>query len=101
MSHRDLGGYAFEYQAAVNLLIENMIKTRQHNFMVYPIIFLFRHYIELRLKEIILNIWNFLDIVHLFPSRVLKNPVLTPNNLSSRHEIGVDFHLFTPFSAPC
>jgi integrase len=35
------------------------------------------------------------------PNRVLKNPVLAKNNLSYRHEIGVDFQIFTPFSTPC
>jgi len=35
------------------------------------------------------------------PSRVLKNPVLDKNDDFSMHEIGVNFHRFTPFSAPC
>jgi len=36
-----------------------------------------------------------------YPSRVLKNPFFTQNTISSRHEIEVSFHPFTPFSAPC
>ena len=35
------------------------------------------------------------------PSRVMKNPVFAPNIRPSRHEIGVGFRLFTPFSSPC
>jgi hypothetical protein len=34
-------------------------------------------------------------------SRVMKNSVLTQNSMSSRHEIGIGFRLFTPFSTPC
>jgi len=36
--------------------------------MVYPMIFLYRHYIELQLKEIILNAREFLDINEKFPA---------------------------------
>jgi len=35
--------------------------------LVYPMVFLYRHYIELQLKEIILNARNFLDINEKFP----------------------------------
>jgi hypothetical protein len=34
-------------------------------------------------------------------SRVMKNPVLAKNDGPFRHEIGVGFHLFIPFSPPC
>ena len=59
--------YTIEYQEAVNLLIDNMVKTRRRNFMVFPTIFLYRHYIELVLKEIILNNWAYLEISKPFP----------------------------------
>lgn len=59
--------YTIEYNEAVNLLLDNMIKTRKRNFMVFPTIFLYRHYIELILKEIILNNWEYLEISLPFP----------------------------------
>lgn len=59
--------YTIEYEEAVNLLLDNMIKTGRRNFMVFPTIFLYRHYIELMLKEIILNNWEYLEISNPFP----------------------------------
>lgn len=56
-----------EYQEAVNLIVDFMVKTRKRNFMVFPVIFLFRHYIELMLKEIIVNNWEYLGVSRPFP----------------------------------
>jgi len=56
--------YTIEYQEAVNLLLSN---TERRNFVVFPTIFLYRHYIELILKEIILNNWAYLEISQPFP----------------------------------
>jgi len=58
--------YTIEYEEAVNLLLGNMIKTGRQN-LVFPTIFLYRHYIELILKEIILNNWAYLEISKPFP----------------------------------
>ncbi|MFH1032719.1 MAG: hypothetical protein V1767_09185 [Chloroflexota bacterium] len=58
--------YTIEYEEAVNLLLDNMIKTGRQN-LVFPTIFLYRQYIELMLKEIILNNWAFLEISKPFP----------------------------------
>ena len=41
---------------------------RQEYEMLYPMIFLYRHYIELQLKEVILNAREFLDINATFPA---------------------------------
>lgn len=60
------GHYTIEYEEAVNLLLDNMIKTGRQN-MVFPTIFLYRHYIELMLKEIILNNREYLEIYEPFP----------------------------------
>ncbi len=60
------GKYTIEYQEAVNLLLDNMIKTGRQN-LVFPTTFLYRHYIELMLKEIILNNWAYLEISKPFP----------------------------------
>ena len=59
--------YTIEYEEAVNLLLDNMTKTGRQN-LVFPTIFLYRHYIELILKEIILNNWAYLEISKPFPS---------------------------------
>jgi len=58
--------YTIEYEEAVNLLLDNMIKTGRQN-LVFPTTFLYRHYIELMLKEIILNNWAYLEISKPFP----------------------------------
>lgn len=60
--------FTVEYREAVDLLVNNMVKTRRRNFMVFPTIFLFRHYIELMLMEIILNNREYLEISLPFPS---------------------------------
>ena len=60
------GNYTIAYQEAVNLLIDNMIITGRQN-IVFPTIFLYRQYIELMLKEIILNNWSYLEISKPFP----------------------------------
>ena len=65
MTPADWGNYAIEYQEAVNVLLDD--KTWKRNFTVFPVIFLYRHYIELRLKEIILNNWEYLGIAMPFP----------------------------------
>lgn len=67
MSPINWSNYTIEYQEAVNLLLDNMIKTGKRNFMVFPTIFLYRHYIELILKEIILNNWEYLEVSQPFP----------------------------------
>ncbi len=67
MTPKNWSIFTGEYQEAVNLIVDNMIKTRKRNFMVYPVIFLFRHYIELMLKEIIVNNWEYLGISQPFP----------------------------------
>jgi len=65
MTRINWGKYAIDYHEAVNVLLDD--KTWKRDFTVFPVIFLFRHYIELRLKEIILNNWEFLERVKPFP----------------------------------
>jgi len=67
MTPLDWSNYTTEYEEAVNLLLDTMTKTGRLNFMVFPTIFLYRHYIELMLKEIILNNWEYLGIYRRFP----------------------------------
>jgi len=59
------GDYTIEYQEAVSVLLND--KTWKREFTVFPIVFLYRHYIELKLKEIILNNWEFLERIKPFP----------------------------------
>jgi len=65
MTRMNLGKYAIDYQEAVNVLLDD--KTWKRDFTVFPIIFLYRHYIELKLKETILDSWEFLKISKPFP----------------------------------
>lgn len=48
--------YATAYKDAADALIDRVIETRQGmDSFVYPVAFLYRHYLELRLKELIIN----------------------------------------------
>lgn len=46
--------YALGYKRAGDFLAQHVIKTRRHqDVLVYPLVFLYRQYLELRLKELI------------------------------------------------
>lgn len=45
--------YIGGYKKAGDLLVEHSVAFCQQHILVYPIVFLYRHYIELQLKEII------------------------------------------------
>lgn len=46
--------YALGYKHAGDFLAQHVIKTRRHqDVLVYPLVFLYRQYLELRLKELI------------------------------------------------
>jgi len=61
--------YPRGYLRAADLLVEHIIKDRtERNFLVYPIVFLYRHYIELELKEFIRDGNDFLDKSENFPA---------------------------------
>lgn len=46
--------FAIGYKEAADILVNEVFKSRcALDFLIYPIVFLYRHYIELRLKEII------------------------------------------------
>lgn len=50
----DFNAYAVGYKQAADFLVERVKRTRRHqDTLVYPIAFLYRQYIELRLKELI------------------------------------------------
>ncbi|MFC2015221.1 hypothetical protein ACFLUP_04440 [Chloroflexota bacterium] len=65
MTQLDWIEFAIEYRESVDVLLDE--KTWRRNFTVFPTIFLFRHYIELRLKEITLYNWEYLEISQPFP----------------------------------
>lgn len=67
MTPVDWSDYTIEYEEATNVLLDNMIRSVGQSSMVFPTIFLYRHYIELKLKEIILNNWEYLEISERFP----------------------------------
>jgi hypothetical protein len=53
--------YAFGYKIAGDLIVKHM-EYIDKNYLVFPIVFLYRHYIELRLKDIIKNGYLLLNI---------------------------------------
>lgn len=56
VSHEDWCIYADGYKKAADILVRDVLKTgTKKNFLIYPIIFLYRQYLELRLKEILRN----------------------------------------------
>ena len=65
MTRINWGRYAIDYQEAVNVLLDD--KTWKRDFTIFPCIFLYRHYIEIRLKQIISDNWEFLGILKPFP----------------------------------
>jgi hypothetical protein len=66
------GLYASGYKKAGDLLVAYVIKERiNQDILVYPIVFLYRHYIELRLKELIRKGNLLLDSPGRFPQHHL------------------------------
>lgn len=59
--------YAAGYKRAGDLLVEHGITHGEQHILVYPTVFLYRQYIELRLKEIIRNAYWLLGIPQHFP----------------------------------
>ncbi len=53
MGNQDWVLYIGGYKKAGDLLVEQSVAFGQQHILVYPILFLYRHYIELQLKEII------------------------------------------------
>jgi len=49
----DLGLYVDGFYRAANILVDSLDKGEPSNILVYPICFLYRHFIEIALKEII------------------------------------------------
>lgn len=54
--------YAAGYKRAADLLVEHGVTYGEQHILVYPIIFLYRQYIELRLKDITRNGYRLLGI---------------------------------------
>ena len=61
----DWDSYAQGYKEAADQLVTRMGESPiSHDFLVYPIVFLYRHYLELRLKELLVaeaGSWELLD----------------------------------------
>lgn len=56
--------YTAGYRMAAESLVQRVIEEGTQDLLIYPIVFLYRHYIELRLKELLLS-----------GNRLLKRPV--------------------------
>lgn len=59
--------YTGGYKEAGDLLLKYALRSGRQHVLVYPIIFLYRHYIELQLKEIIVNNRSYLGKSEPFP----------------------------------
>jgi len=77
--------HTIEYEEAADLLLDNMIRTQRQN-LVFPTIFLYRHYIELMLKEIVLNNWTYLHLSGK-GSKDLNGQKLVHRRFPSGHDI--------------
>jgi hypothetical protein len=67
-SYDTLELYAIGHKKAADILVTQVMKTGRHqDFLVFPICFLYRQYIELRLKEIIRSGRRLLDETGDFP----------------------------------
>ena len=54
--------YAEGYRRAADLLVESLDETScEVDILLYPVVFLYRHYLELRLKELLLLSSSYLD----------------------------------------
>ncbi len=53
MGYLSWGRYAVGYKLAGDILVEHCVTHGDQNTLVFPVIFLYRQYIELRIKEII------------------------------------------------
>lgn len=63
VTHENWDVYAEGYKRAGDILVQYVIdKRRDQDFLVYPIVFLYRQYLELRLKELILVGSRLLDL---------------------------------------
>src|SRR5579863_1833172 len=55
-------GYAEGYKLGADLLVQNVMETRSHrDFLVYPIVFLYRQALEIALKHLIIRGSQLLD----------------------------------------
>jgi hypothetical protein len=63
------GGYAEGFKRLADIGVAHIEETgRSHDFLVYPAIFSYRHFIELTLKEVIRNATRLLDRPVVIPS---------------------------------
>jgi hypothetical protein len=61
-------GYVYGYKKAADILVEYIKHTqRDHDYLVYPIVFLYRHHLELIIKKIIKDGNQLLDIINKVP----------------------------------
>ncbi len=60
--------YAVGYKRAADLLVEHVLDTNSNqDILIYPIAFLYRHYLELRMKDIIKDGNLLLDSINSYP----------------------------------
>ncbi|PIP49125.1 MAG: hypothetical protein COX14_00950 [Chloroflexi bacterium CG23_combo_of_CG06-09_8_20_14_all_45_10] len=67
MSPINWGEHIIGYKEAGDILLRYALEKGRQNVLVYPVMFLYRHYIELQLKEIIINGRRYLGERRRFP----------------------------------
>ncbi len=68
MSPENWWQYIDGYKEAGNLLLKEVQEGGRQNILIYPTVFAYRQYIELQLKEIVVNNRRYLDIYEDFPN---------------------------------
>jgi hypothetical protein len=67
-AHDEWGPYVAGYRRSADLLVEHVRDTHtNHDILVYPIVFLYRQFLELQLKQLIIKGYQLLDIRQGFP----------------------------------
>jgi hypothetical protein len=101
--------YVIGYKEAADSLVERIMNTGRHqDFLVFPICFLYRQYIELRLKEVIRSGRRLLEepdkfpqhhnILHLWETAVIILRKVSDGNIEPQDFLTLPSHVVTEFS---
>jgi len=95
----DWGALAFGFKKAADLLVSAQLEIFRHgDYTVYPIVYLYRHHIELALKEIISRGGSLLDPpVGVPPHHSLRRLWTRCKRILKRLDIGDDIPELQPF----
>lgn len=69
--------YARGYKDAAEVLIERIEKVTRHDELVYPVMFLYRHYLELTIKKLMIKM------------RVYDQKLILPKDFYHEHRLNI------------